>query len=197
MARVMVGIPSGEGLVRSQVVDALMSMYRDDHEIVMGSKAFYSVDIARNSMAKRALEHDCDYLFMVDSDTIVPTWALMSLVERGVDVCLGYYPRSDNQSLSSVVALGDDYSKCMPMDEIRAMKDGGMGITQVRAGGMGCALINTRVFRALSKPWFKYVDHGDTQLGEDYYFCQQCAGSRIGVYLDLDVRCRHLILEEW
>ena len=55
------------------------------------------------------------------------------------------------------------------------------------------ALVRTGVFRRLPKPWFRFVEHPDgSALGEDYYFCQQCASIGEAVWVDPRVACGHI-----
>ena len=45
-------------------------------------------------------------------------------------------------------------------------------VTQVDAVGMGCCLIDTRIFNALEFPWFRYGERME-EPPEDLYFCER------------------------
>ena len=195
MAKVMVGIPTGDGLIWSQVVDSVMNLKRGRHEVISGNAPFYRVDLARTVMVRKALRENCDYLFMADSDTIVPDDALLNLMEHGVGVCLGYYLRTDSDELTTLVRNGDrQFSSHLSIGEVRDFAEAGETLVEVKAGGMGCALIKTDVFRIVPEPWFNYINNGRSQLGEDYFFCQVCRNAGIKTYFDPRVGCGHLKL---
>ena len=189
----MLSIPTGDGLIWSMVDEALGNLDRGGHEIVQRNVSFYWIDESRNMMAQAAIDEGCDYLFMVDSDTVVPKNALVDLMSHGVDVCLGYYERgSSDDGRTSVIELGHpNFRVSYQADEIKEMREDGDFLVRVKGGGMGCALIRTSVFRSISKPWFKY---DRKSMGEDYYFCQRCQQHGINVYIDTRVGCKHLKL---
>ena len=195
MARVLVSVPTGDGLVWSQVDEALGNLDRGGHEVVQRNVSFYGVDEARNGMAQRALDNGCDYLLMVDSDTVLPSDALVRLIENDVDVCLGYYTRGPYDDGSTpIVELGrPGYDTRLYEDEIAELEEEGHSLLEVKAGGMGCALIKTGVFKRLQKPWFVFKRNPDgSTLSEDYFFCQKCWSHGIKVHLDTRVACGHI-----
>jgi len=197
MARVLLSVPTGDGLIWSMVDEALGNLDRGGHEIVQRNVSFYGVDEAREIMAQTALDEGCDYLFMVDSDTVVPENALVDLMSNGVDVCLGYYERgSDDGGRTAVIEIGhNDYRVSYQADELKEMRDDGDVIVRVKGGGMGCALIRTVVFDRIPKPWFLHQRNQDgSSLGEDYYFCEKCGNNGVHVYVDTRVGCDHLKL---
>lgn len=198
MAKVMLSVPTGEGLIWSMVDEALGNLDRGGHEVIQRNVSFYWIDESRNMMAQAALDEGCDYLFMVDSDTVVPRDALLNLMEHDVDVCIGYYVRGNSDDgRTSVIEIGHPNYRVSYYDgEIAEMRDAGDVLVKVKGGGMGCALVKTRVFRELAKPWFKYDRLANARtIGEDYYFCQRCHQHGIPVYMDTRVACDHLKLQ--
>lgn len=198
MARVLLSVPTGDGLIWSMVDEALGNLDRGGHEVVQKNMTFYWVDESRNQMAQKAIDEGFDYVFMVDSDTVVPKDALVNLISHGVDVCVGYYARgTSDDGKTAVIELGHpNYRVSYYDDEIREMREAGDILVKVKGGGMGCALIKTSVFRDLVKPWFLYERKNTSPgLGEDYYFCQRCQQHGIDIFLDTRVGCDHLKLK--
>ena len=196
MARVLLGIPTGKGFLFSPVSDALMNMDKGIHEVVQHCVSFYSVDEARNKLARKAVEEGFDYLFMVDDDTIVPRDAMLTLMSDNVDICLGWYVASANDNLTPMVEpRGNNYRCYYTADEIRELRDDGHHLIEIGGGGMGCSLIKVSALRILTDPWFKYVTFKDDELSEDYYFCHQAKSIRMKIHMDTRVGCDHLKMQ--
>ena len=49
------------------------------------------VDKARNELVRMALKDNCDYILFIDSDTIIPSGALDTLLAMDVDIASGLY----------------------------------------------------------------------------------------------------------
>jgi hypothetical protein len=78
---------------------------------------------------------------------------------------------------------------------------------EVAAGGLGCALIRSDVFRRMEFPWFEWKDQsrfprlatdvyslpGDAfnSGGEDVTFCQRLPAVGVTCYADTRVACGH------
>lgn len=193
---IMVGIPSFDRSVKARTAESLGNAI--DHAEDMGLiervvhryAGGYSVARARNFMAQWALDEGVDYLLMVDSDMVVPVDGISSLLSHDVEVCLGWAVRgSSDDRLTSVVKKGSGYGNCYYAQELSDMG----GLLEVKACGMAFALVNTDVFRRFKRPWFKFEDHADgTALGEDFWFCMQCASNGVKVWVDPRVQCGHI-----
>lgn len=60
--------------------------------------------------------------------------------------------------------------------------------------GMGCALIPTKVFELMPRPWFAYQRNAVTGLAtvtEDVWFCQQAERHGVPMALDASISCKH------
>ena len=151
----------------------------------------YGIARARNYMAQWAVEAGVSHLLMVDSDMILPPNAIGDLIERDVDVCLGFYVRGESDDgRTNIVKFGADNSNCYYAHELAAM-DG--ELVRVKYGGMGCSLVNVDVFGRFPRPWFVYHDHADgSGFSEDYDFCRKCGRAGIPVWVDTRVACGHI-----
>ena len=193
----MVGIPSFDRSLKARCAESVGNAI--EHADAMGMldrvvhryPGGYSVARARNFMAQWALDEGVDYLLMVDSDMVLPADAISNLLSHDVEVCTGWAVRgsSDDGTTSVIRHGGQGFHDSYMAPEIAA-KD---GLFDVKGNGMACALLRTDVFRRFGRPWFKYVDNPDgSGLGEDYYFCRQCAQSRVKVWVDPRVGCGHI-----
>lgn len=194
MPSVYVCFPTTWGLVKADCAVSIANMDWGDADVEYGFVNNYGVDKARDKLAHDALDGGFSHVMMVDSDMIVPQDALVNLLSHDVDVCMGFGVRgmSDNGQ-TSVSRLGGSFSDWYNRSELKALRDQGTYLVQVKGNGMCCALISTDVFRRFSEPWFDYQrNHDGSKLGEDYYFCKQCAQAGVKLWVDTRVGCGHI-----
>lgn len=187
MARVLVTVPSYDGMVKSLTAETLCNIEWGCDELDYRFVSGYGIAHARNLMAELAVGGGYDFIFMVDSDMVVPPDALVNLREDDVNVALGYAVRgSSDDGLTSVIKLGyEGYRESYYAKEIAAVPEHTIA---VKGGGLACALIRTDVFRRIGKPWFVFSE----QRGEDYAFCKKCSDVGIAIYVDTRVGCGHI-----
>ena len=163
----------------------------------------YDVATARNNIAQKALDEKADYVLMVDNDVVLPSDALLNMLEHDEDVVLGCYAHRDSDNIyrgnTCVCKLGyfnypleSEYTA----REIEDMRNNGEYKVRIHGGGMGCALIRADVFRRLEYPWYDWVNYKDdnrSMLSEDLYFCEQCHKKGIPIYTDTRVTCGHML----
>lgn len=154
----------------------------------------YDVAMSRNKMANKALEVGADYILMVDNDVVLPKDTLKLLMEDIKPVCLGVYPYRPKEagSVDRTIIFKNE-KDFYSIEEMYAMEPKKI---LVPAGGLGCALISTKVFDKLSYPWFVWsgnILNRDKECSEDVYFCKQCKAHGIPVYADFRVRCGHAV----
>ena len=145
---------------------------------------------ARNVIADEAMQYGFDYVLMVDSDMVIPSNTLESMLRDPVDLCLGCYPRKNtrNGTVELFKQTPKDFVDTYYYDELKALK----GKIDVKGGGFGCALIRTEIFKHLQRPFFRYVEYASGDLlSEDNYFCLQVTKAGFKVQADTEVKCGH------
>lgn len=196
--KILIAVPTFENITP----DTFRSIYGLNQagcECVFNFIRGYDCAAARNNIAREALNVQADYVLMVDNDVVLPPDALVNLLQDAKDVCLGYYPHRNAENLydgkTSVCRLGElNYTMQYPAIELKEMADRGEYKVQIHGGGMGCALINTDLFRRFEYPWFAWVNYKDGGvLSEDLFFCECCKHQGIPVYTDTRVGCGHLL----
>ena len=195
----MVSVPTFDRSLKAKTAESIGNAieYAETHcdgivGIVHRHVGGYSAARARNFMAQAAIDGGCTHILMVDSDMVLPEHAIADLIERDVDVCLGWYVRgeSDDGRTNMVRHGATDNGNCHMASELAALSP---ALIQVRNGGMGCAMIRTDVFGKIRRPWFVYHDHPDgSGLSEDYDFCGKCRQVGIPVHVDTRVACGHI-----
>lgn len=145
---------------------------------------------AREAIAEKALELECDWLLFTDDDSSFPHDALIRLMSHDVDIVGGlvfqrkppYYPCIFKQAENDLFMM-----ECIDK-----------GLMEIDAIGMAFTLIKTKVFKKIPKPWFAwgdkslgiYVDKGG--LGEDLSFCIKAKRAGFKVYCDTDLNVKHI-----
>lgn len=206
--KILIAVPTFE-TIYPDTYKALWDMDKCGHEVLFEFVRGYDVATARNHIAQKALNLGVDYLLTVDNDTVPPKDALKLLLENAREVNLGYYAHRDRDNVyrgkTNVCRLhkpdGSEYyhfpvESLYTANEMHGMADAGTTKIEVHGGGMGCALIQTEVFRKAPYPWYDWVNYGDANRGmlsEDLYFCVLCRNSGIPIYSDVRVGCGHLL----
>ena len=206
--RILIAVPTFETIF-PETYKAIYEVDKCGHEVLFDMVRGYDVATARNRIAQRALDLETDYVLMVDNDVVIPQNTLRLLLEDGKEVCLGYYAhrnlgRNIYDGRTCICKLKDEHGTAyyhFPREseytsaEMKGMAGAGMGKIEVHGGGMGCALIQTCVFRKITYPWYDWVNYGDANRGmlsEDLYFCTQCRIAHIPIYTDVRVGCGHM-----
>jgi len=206
--RILIAVPTFE-TIYPDTYKSMWDLDKDEHEVLFESIRGYDVATARNKIAQKSLDLNADYVLMVDNDVVLPKDALKMLLEDPRKVCLGHYAHRGTDNLyhgrTCICRLKDAEGKeyyHYPLEseytagEMREMAESGVTKIEVHGGGMGCALINTDVFRSIDYPWYDWVNYGDANRGmlsEDLYFCSLCRASGIKIHSDVRVGCGHLL----
>lgn len=143
------------------------------------------IDVARNSIAKRFLESNAEYLMFVDSDVVLPPDSYIRLKNRKLDIVSGlYYTKFGNYT----PAMWYDRNPAIPITEYQNGE-----LLEADLIGMGCCLIRRRVFENLEPPWFKwtqsFVENG---CSEDFYFCRNAKARGFKVCVDTSIQTHHI-----
>ena len=155
----------------------------------------YDCAKARNRIAKISQNEKYDYVFMVDSDVVLPENALLELFkffDTFSGMIIGYYPRKNEPDQSEVYKNGWGYPIENRMS-IEHLKQSKADLIRIQGGGLGCALIRVSVFDQLDYPYFKYIEYPDGEgLSEDLYFCEELVKRNIPIYVNPKVGCGHV-----
>lgn len=204
--KILIAVPTFETIYP----DTFKSIYDLDNagqdlsfEYVRG----YDCATARNRIAQLSIDRKVDYVLMVDNDVVLPKDALSNLLDNPPLVTLGSYAHRDTDNIyrgrTCLCKLLDPNGKKYfnyPLeseyaaDELSKMREDGRLKIQIHGGGMGCAFINTSVFRKIEYPWYDWVNYKDRgMLSEDLYFCERCKAHNIKIYTDTRVMCGHML----
>ena len=196
--KILIAVPTYENIY-PDTYKSIFGLNKGEHDCSFDFVRGYDCARARNNIAQKALREGVDCVFMVDNDVVLPTNALMNLLELNEEVCLGYYVHrhysNSYDGKTSVCRLGEfNYTWQYPAAELKEMCDRGDYKLQIHGGGMGCALIRVSAFQKMNYPYFKWVNYDNGEvLSEDLYFCEQCKNYHIPIYTNTKVACGHMM----
>lgn len=206
--KILIAVPTFE-TIYPDTFKSIYDLDKGEHDVVFDFVRGYDCATARNRIAVKALEMWAEYVLMVDNDVVLPPDALINLLDDPKDVTLGYYAHRDSDNIyrgQTCICrqfapdgtryfnypLESEYSAA----ELKEMFERGIYKHEIHGGGMGCALIQTGVFREIDYPWYDWVNYKDDNRGmlsEDLYFCEQCKAFGISIYTDTRVACGHML----
>lgn len=170
----------------------------------------YDVANARNQIATYMLDHNFDYVLMLDNDEVLPADGLINLLETEQETCyddnhnviVGYTlqrsRKTDNKTKTTAFKIGEAYTfeSAYTVDELDKLLNSGMKHIIIRGSGLGHSLIHRSVFEKMKFPYYKWIVYENgQQLSEDLYFCEKVKNAKVKaqVILDLRVRTGHIM----
>ncbi|PIN74879.1 hypothetical protein COV18_05680 [Candidatus Woesearchaeota archaeon CG10_big_fil_rev_8_21_14_0_10_37_12] len=139
----------------------------------------------RNYLRNYALEKGHDYLFMVDSDVLLPQQALLWLVALKEDVVTGVY--LNNFYIDGKNTIAPVLFKDLGKGECQLYTYEGAAVNQlleIGAAGFGCTLISKRVLQEVP---FRKIGHS----GEDMAFYVDARAKGFKTVANTFVKCVH------
>jgi len=143
------------------------------------------LDRARNELVKKALQRKADYIWFIDSDSIIPKDAFKKLLNLNADIASGVYFVKTRPYVP--VMRKEIEGKLYFMELIDFNR-----VYEADGIGLGCCLIRADVFKKLPKPWFKFEwKEGERQLSEDLYFCRLARKHGFKILVDTGIVVGH------
>lgn len=195
-AKILIGVPSLGIVTMSWVSNFVLMSSPPDVAWSWYFPIGKSVADARNICIDVALARGCDYVLFLDDDVLAPPNTLnklYTLARTGKKVVSGlYYSKS---SISEpLIFRGDGTGPFLDWE----VGD----LVQVTSCPMGCALINTEIFRIMEKPWFQTPSEAyflpETKEWirmrgtEDIYWCNKAVRLGFDIWVDTSIVCGHI-----
>lgn len=149
------------------------------------------VHVARDEMAKTALQADCDYLFMIDDDMISPDDLFEKLYESKKDIIapLAFTRNFPHKPvIYSCVEGWDSVNQVEHFTNYAVMNYPKDQLAQVDAVGFGAVLINVECFKKMKSPWFM----NPYKTGEDINFCYEASKYGFKTWVDTRLKLGHI-----
>ena len=186
--KILVGLPT-TGMVHMEFMRSIIALHKPC-ELTYAFTQNSVIHDARNRFAKLAIEGDFDYLFMCDSDMVLPADTLNKLLahgkEHGKDIVGGLcfkkrYPYTPCCNVKFAV---------FPDGEVLAepLMEWDDNLTSVESIGAACLLIKTDVLRAIRGEWFDPY----YEVAEDFMFCQRARVKGYDIWVDPTLIVPHI-----
>lgn len=158
----------------------------------------FPLDRARNELCRQAVEKELDYVLFLDADNLMP--------EQGLDMLIKDFEDARQRGEKVGYVSGLYFSKSEPhYPVLREYHDGGywnvedleMGkVIEVDGAGMGCCLIDPKLFTDVDYPWFKFSYEEwygrEIQLSEDLWFSRKLKEKGYKMYCDTRLIVGHV-----
>jgi len=130
------------------------------------------VDIARSVLVRNFLDTDCTHLFFLDSDIGFESHAIAGLVQAGVPLCAGVYPKRDEKKRFAAQVYEPQELRG-PYLRVDRVATGFMCIERRVLEEMTARVHSCKVSTNGSIPMVFRTDTrtGNIFVGEDYCFC--------------------------
>jgi hypothetical protein len=163
----------------------------DDFLLLNGYRM--SIDRFRNNAAKIALQNECDYLWFIDDDNIIPPHTYKQLKDRNVDVVtpvtyIRSYPFKP-MFFKTILSASGEVAGLTHYDGFEKMECED-NLLPVAAIGFSCCLIKVDILRKIPPAWFVTSTHQT----EDVYFCikaRQTLENNISICVDRNIAVGH------
>jgi len=122
----------------------------------------------RNTLAEQAIIHGATHVLWVDSDMIFPANAIERLLRHDLPIVGVNYAQRKRPTKPTAARYAEDGVKYWVYTE-----DHHTGVEEVAFIGHGLTLVETDVYKHLSRPWYLTAWNYDKNciIGEDVYFC--------------------------
>lgn len=153
----------------------------------------------RNSIVRRFLASDADYLLMIDDD-VTPSRNPLDLVTLDKDIlglpCFVWNPKV-NPTYPIYINVMEYVDEQQQFRPALMRNDAGLTRHTARGGeidaiGSGCMLIARRVLEDVRAPFERFWDEGGCQvMGLDWAFCFKARQLGLEVWTNMDFLCGH------
>lgn len=175
-------------------IDLLFELKNKKYEIeILYGTA--TIDHARNVLVKNAIVKKCDYIWFLDTDHKIPKDDILGKLLKTIE--------DKKASIVSALYFGKEKPH-LPVIRIRRLKEWWEPLADVNPNeiievdgiGMGCCLIDMKVFKKINYPYFefKYLDVRGYPMhqSEDLTFCEKAKNAGYKIYVDTKLVVEHI-----
>lgn len=136
----------------------------------------------RNELFKQALDVNADYILWLDSDMIVPSTCLIRLLSHNKQIVGCNYMKRSLPIKTVAYEDTTDWESWIPLTKNNKL-------VRVDGVGLGCILMETKIFQKINKPYFEFVYEKDTDdwHGEDFNLLKKFKEANISTFIDMNL----------
>ena len=142
----------------------------------------------RNEAALKAKKENADYILFLDGDMTHPPEIAYMLMRHQYPICGGMYFHQSPPHMPVIYKHQHDREYQHMWDFPRDR------VFPVSMTGLGCLLVDVRVFDEIELPYFKYDstrEDGLVDVSEDVEFCEKVTAAGHTIMIDPSVQCTH------
>lgn len=190
--KVCVAVPNGGSVKSRLMTDVLCAMFSSLQSVsftwaeVEGTLGPHNRWLA----GQQAIQHQCDYLWLVDNDMSFPPDTLARLLASQKDL-IGAAYHSRVLPLRTVVKMTDSQGTVIVPDA-GTFPDAPF---VCHAIGSGCKLVAVSALRRIPQPWFALEwdqTTGELLKTDDVWFCEQAKKAGIETWCDPTIPVKHI-----
>jgi GT2 family glycosyltransferase len=196
--KVIIGIPASEETKFKFTLSlAQLCAYRSDKYLLSGLVYGQGCYVHENRNKIVNAFKDADWLLQLDTDIIFEITLIDKLLQLAENtksrVVAGWYMNIvQNKYIPLVYRKKDN-------NYIFVLPSGDSPIS-VDIVGTGCLMVHKEVFEKIKKdtasPWFYFDELNGKTVGEDFVFCQNARNAGYNIFIDPELRVKHLKLGE-
>jgi hypothetical protein len=183
---ILIAIPSLD-YINSLFVESLMNLVEYTRMCGIKFKVRLErgtiVHMAREHLAKYAIENGFTHVFWLDADMVFQPWILKYLFDTGKEFISGVYRGRHGEEHNFTL-----YEKSEPWTLYKTIPD---DIFEIAACGFGCVLMETRLLKEIDE-LFNACFLPSEGLGEDISFCKRMIIAGNKMYANPEVRLGHI-----
>lgn len=186
----MIGIPSYSWTVKIPTLRSLLTdlgalRERGDDFLLYDEAGNTEISLAREAIVQHFLESDCTDLVFVDDDVCWQAGALLSLLDRPVDVVAGIYPKR-------TLPLQWPVGWLEGQKELHAV-DGLLEVASVPTGFLRLSrACLERMHKVYGPGMFDNIRHETGRYSEDISFCRRWRSIGGKVWIDPEIAMVHV-----
>lgn len=187
-------IPSGDGMMSMHCAVSLNTSMKPKHRVhtVQG----HNIAILRNMLVDMALRHrDTTHIFFLDSDVVLPPFALVRMLRRDADIMTGVYTMKVPPYVPLIIKRPKNAEGIRKYNFYTQLTQELLNkIIPIDATGAGCLLIKKEVLLKMGPPWFQVTpqEFGLSAIGEDLFFFDRAIDMGYEVLMDTSIQCDHI-----
>ena len=195
-----------EGTIRTELATTLMRWQRESaFPILVDFAGEKPIEANRNSIVKKFLAQDMEWLLQIDDD-IIPPPNYLDLMIHNKDIITGVCFAMRQNAIVPLLLENETEHMVFKDDEVKEDKDKLFnvakinrleGLVEVDSIGTGAILIHRRVFDnpEMKKHPFRTIwnEDGTRKIGQDLQFCRIAKENGYKIWADTRYVCEHVV----
>ena len=138
------------------------------------------ISAQRQKLAETAILRGNSHILWLDSDMVFPIDIVDRLASHNLPIVACTYSTRTVPYKGVAYRTIGDWNSWISLDTDTVLE-------QAEGVGMGCMLVDVKIFDNMPKPWFEvtYNQSLGEHLGEDFYFCSQARKLDLPIMIDI------------